>query len=276
MCWHSPFGVGTLASLMPRRILATTGLLALGLACPGVAQAQAEEAPPEMLDSVPAAKQATAAPMPALSDPAPAPSPRVSPSVSPSAAVARDHGWVLIPYFGLNLPAGTAAKSYSAGFRLGGLAGWQLTPRFSINGEFALDLMDGDTDSSMLKPHEHYLDFVLSPLLHLRSGALVVGPKLGWFTNNRSYSESDATSSQCLGMTGSRSDCSGPTLEAHSGQGLLFGLNAGGFMPFGKVAIGLLASANFRHFTTVNCGAFGCIIDYGLVTVMTLSLAAML
>lgn len=253
---------------MRRWILSTTGLLALVLACPCVAQAQAEEAPPETEEAppetadgvpVPASAQATAAPVPAPITPSVKPSPQAS----PSADVVHDHRWVFIPYFGLNLPVAAAANSYSAGFRVGGLAGWQVTPRLSINGEFTLDLMDGDTDASMLKPHEHYLDFVLSPLLHLRSGAVVVGPKLGWFTNNRSDQNAVVV----------RYD--GPILEAHSGRGFLFGLNAGAFIPFNKLVIGLLAAATFRHFTTVDCGPYGCGGNYGLLTILSLSLAAL-
>lgn len=244
---------------MHRWFFSTTGLLALVLACPRVAQAQAEELPPAAVDNVPApaVHQATVSPMPAPTAPAAAPSPRAN----SSAAVPREHGWVLIPYFGFNLPVATTANSYSAGFRLGGLAGWYLTPRFSIDGEFTLDLMDGDTDSSILKPHEHYLDFVLSPLFHFRSGEILIGPKLGWFTNSRSVSNDSFTP--------------GPILEAHTGQGILFGINAGGFVPFGKLAIGLLASADFRHFTTVDCGPHECAGDYSLVTVVSLSVAAL-
>jgi hypothetical protein len=183
---------------------------------------------------------------------------------------------VLIPYFGLNLPVADTANSYSAGFRLGGLAGWYATPRISINGEFTLDLMDGNLDASMLKPHEHYFDFVLSPLLHLRSSQIVVGPKLGWFTNNRSYSASDAKPLQeWLATKDSLSGYTGPILEGHSGQGLLFGINAGGFVSLGSMTVGLLASAGFRHFTTVECGPYRCAGDYRLVTVTNVSLAAM-
>ena len=258
MCWHSLFSVGTLPFLM-RRWISTTGVLALVLACPCVAQAQAEEAPPETVDSLPAPAQATATSMPAPLAPAETPSPQIS----PSAAIARDHAWVLIPYFGLNLPVAAAANSYSAGFRLGGLAGWHVTPRFSINGEFTLDLMDGDTDASILRPHEHYLDFVLSPLLHFRSGKVILGPKLGWFTNSRSTSGSVVYRNV------------GPTVEARNGQGFLFGVNAGIFIPFHKLALGILASANFRHFTTVDCGPYGCAGDYSLVTIMSLSLVAL-
>jgi hypothetical protein len=159
---------------------------------------------------------------------------------------------------------------------MGGLAGWHLTPRFSINGELTLDFMDGDMDSSMLKPHEYYLDFVLSPLFHFRSHQIVVGPKLGWFTNHRSYSDSDSAALlEWWSEHGTRAGYTGPILEAHSGQGLLFGINAGGFIPLGRLAIGLLASANFRHFTTVECGPYGCAGDYGLVMIMSLSVAAL-
>jgi hypothetical protein len=259
---------------MRRSLLSTTGLFALALAIPRVAQAQAEEAPPSVVDNapLPVPLQARTVPMSTPTTPVVAPSPHAT----SSATLEHDHGRVFLPYLGLNLPVADTAKSYSAGFRLGGLAGWHVTPWISINAEFALDLMDGDPDASMLKPHEHYLDFVLSPLLHLQFGRIVVGPRLGWFTNNRSYSDSDSASRQCMSATGSRSDCSEPSLEAHNGQGLLFGLNAGGFVPFGRMTIGMLASASFRHFMTVDCGPYGCGGDYRLVTVVNLSLAAML
>jgi hypothetical protein len=236
--------------------------------------AQAEELPPPAADmaTAPVVPQTTASPIPASTVPAEPP----SPLASPSAAVARDHGWVLIPYFGLNLPVAAATRNYSAGFRLGGLVGWALTPRFSINGEFALDLMDGDTDSSMLRPHEYYLDFGLSPLFHFQSGKIVVGPKLGWYTNHRSYSDSDSAAFQeWMATHDSRVGYTGPILEAHSSRGFLFGINAGGFIFFDRMTIGLLASASFRHFTTVDCGAYGCVGDYGLATIMSLSLAAL-
>jgi hypothetical protein len=252
MCWRSPINVSTLPCLMRPWILSTTGLIVLVLACSGVAHAQAEELPQAAPEKTPAPEALQAAP--------PTTAPSVAPPTPPaptSAAIERAHRWVLIPYFGFNLPVASAAKNYSAGFRLGGLVGWHVTPRFSINGEFTLDLMDGDADSSILRPHEHYLDFVLSPLLHFRSGRIVIGPRLGWFTNNRS-----------LGYAGTLP-------EAHSGQGFVLGINAGGFAPVGTLQVGLLASASFRHFTTVDCGAYGCGGDYGLLTILSLSLAAL-
>jgi hypothetical protein len=177
-----------------------------------VTRAQAEELPPAAVGNVPAptAPQANPSSMSAPTAPAAVPSPQAP----PSPALARDHGWVLIPYFGLNSPVAAAGRSYSDGFHLGGLAGWSLTPRFSINGEFTLDLMDGTTDSSILKPHEYYLDFVLSPLFHLWSGEIVIGPKLGWFTNSRSFSDSDSAALNAWVLAnGSRVGFSGPPLS---------------------------------------------------------------
>jgi hypothetical protein len=275
MCWHSHFNAITLWSLMRRRLLSTTGLLAFALACPAVAYAQAEELPPPAADPVPAPTASRAAGSPIAAPATPA-VPAILPSTPVDAGV-RDHAWLIIPYFGLNLPVATAARSYSAGFRLGVIAGWSLTPKFSLNGEFTLDLMDGDADASMLKPHEHYLDFVLSPLFHFQSGKIVVGPRLGWFTNNRSFSDSDSLPMREWKATeGARSAYTGPLLEEHSGQGLLFGFNVGGFVPLGKVTIGMVASSSFRHFTTVRCGLTGCVGDYySFATIMSLSLAAL-
>jgi len=276
MCWHSQFNVSNLRALMRHRFLSTTGLLALVLACPCVAHAQAEELPAPAAGAAPGAvdSKSTASPTPAPSVPA-APASTLATPVEPAV---RSHGWVLIPYLGFNLPVETAAKSYSAGFRVGALAGWALTPGFSVNGEFALDLMDGDADATMLKPHEYYLDFVLSPLFHFRSGKIVVGPRLGWFTNHRSFSDSDsAPLREWRATEGARSAYTGPLLEEHSGQGLLFGFNVGGFVPLGKLTIGMVASASFRHFTTVTCGPTGCVGNYySLATIMSLSLAALL
>ena len=273
MGWHSQVNVSTLPFLMRRWLLSTIALLALILACPRGVRAQAEELPQTAGDQMPAPATTQATVPPISAPPAPAAAP--SPPAPPAAAAEHDHGWLLVPYFGLNLPVAASAKNYSAGFRMGGLAGWSVTPRFSINGEFTLDLMDGDPDANMLRPHEHYLDFVLSPLLAFRSGKIVFGPRLGWFTNRRSFSDSDSAGlREWWAATGSRSGYTGAILEAHNGQGLLFGINLGGFVPFGKVAIGLLASASFRHFTTVDCGPYGCVGDYGLMTIMSIALAA--
>ena len=252
-------------------ILSTTGLFVLVLACSGVAHAQAEELPQATPEKIPAPEALQAAP--------PITAPSVAPPTPPaltSATIERAHRWVLIPYFGFNLPMASATKNYSAGFHLGGLVGWHVTPRFSINGEFTLDLMDAQTDTDILTPLEHYLDFVLSPLLHFRSGKIVIGPKLGWFTNNRSFSDSDSAGLRAWeAENGTLEGYTGPLPEAHSGQGFVLGLNAGGFAPVGTLQVGLLASASFRHFTTVDCGAYGCSGDYGLLTILSLSLAAL-
>jgi hypothetical protein len=183
---------------------------------------------------------------------------------------------VFIPNLGLNLPVGTLDRSYSAGLRVGALVGWHLSPRVSLNGELTLDLMDADRDSSFVAPHEYYLDFALSPLFHFRSGAIVVGPQLGWFVNRRS--QGAGTGREALFTGGSRSGSSlgpdAPTVAVHTGQGLVLGINAGGFVPMRKVAIGLLADFTFRRFVVAECSGSDCAGDLGNTMVASFALAA--
>lgn len=188
----------------------------------------------------------------------------------------RDRGPVFLPYLGLNLPVGRLGRSYSAGFRLGALAGWHVAPRVSANGELTLDFMDADTDPTIAQPHEYYLDFAVSPLAHFLSGAIVVGPRLGWFYNRRW--EDAGTARQSLFTTGSRSGlgADAPTVAIHSGQGLLLGINAGGFVRLGKLAAaGLLASGTFRRFVTAQCRGSACATELGNGAVMSLALAGL-
>jgi hypothetical protein len=266
MCWNSRRNDSTLANLMDRWPFSTAGLFLFALAVPRGAHAQAEAAPEPATDLAPAQVPPQSTP------PAPAlPAPAVPPTAQATSpvGVGRERGPVFVPYLGMNLPVGSLAEIYSAGFRVGALAGWHVTPRVSINGEGTLDLMDADTDASILKPHEYTLDVALSPLVHFRSGEIVVGPKLGWFTNHRSDSEDDQAAFLRRG-TGS-----GPIAQPHSGQGFLLGLNAGGFVPVGKLAIGLLASGSFRHFVTTACGVRGCGGLSSNATTLSLSLATL-
>lgn len=262
---------------MRRWTFPTTGLLAFALAFPRGAQAQAEAAPEPAPDLVPApaSPRSSSPPTPVSAAPGPAAPPAAQPT--PPVAVGRERGLVFVPYLGMNLPVGSLAEIYSAGFRVGVLAGWHVAPRVSLNGELTLDLMDADTDTSILKPHEYTLDVALSPLFHFRSGEVVVGPTLGWFTNHRSDSEDDraaylANIANLENGTGTGSE---PIAQPHSGQGFLLGINAGGFVPVGKLAIGLLASGTFRHFVTMSCGARGCGGLPSNATVLSLSLAAL-
>jgi len=139
-------------------------------------------------------------------------------------------GIVFAPYLGFNLPMGSTLDNYSLGFRLGALLGWHVSPGLSLNGECSLDFVDADTDSSFWRPHEHTIDVAMSPLVHIRSSRIVVGPKVGWFSNARSS----------------------PTLT-WNGQGVLFGLNAGLFIPVRRVMVGGLLGAALREFTSFSC-----------------------
>ena len=240
-------------------------ILLLALAAPCAAHAQAEELPSTDAETSPA--------------PTP-PSPRTtapSPATEPTAPLPA-RGPVFIPSLGLNLPVGTLAKSYSSGLRVGALAGWRFTDRLSVNGEIALDLMDADNDTSGLKPHEYYVDALISPLVHLRSGDIVVGPKIGWFINRRTQSASSVTAQECLNSTGTRSNCSNPdapTVVPHSGQGLLIGINAAGFVPVGKLRLGLLASGTFGRFITASCDGAACASAMGNIVVLSIAVAAL-
>jgi len=242
-------------------------IFVLALAAPCAARAQAEELP---------AGNAEAEPVPT----SPAPPATTAPAQVANPTVALPaRGLLFVPSFGLNLPVGILDESYSAGFHVGALAGWHLTDRLSLNGEIALDLMDADNDGSMLKPREYYLDALFSPLVHLRSGDVVVGPKIGWFINRRTESASSTTSMECLYLTGTRSGCGNqdaPTVVPHSGQGFLVGVNAAGFVPVGKLRLGLWASGTFGRFVTASCGGSSCASELGNVVTLSLALAALL
>ena len=212
---------------MPKTTTVTTGLLCLGLLLPRAVHAQAEELP-----AAPAAlgTQASAPDVPTR-----APSGPVSPlnTTGPapaSATPSHQRGIVFLPYLGFNLPVGASLDHYSVGFRLGALLGCHVTPRLSLNGECSLDFMDADTDSSFWHPHEHAVDVAMSPLVYFRSGQIVVGTKLGWFSNARSS----------------------PALT-WNGQGIVLGLNAGLFIPVHKVMVGGLLSAALREFASFSC-----------------------
>ncbi len=233
-----------------------TLLLASALTAPGVVLAQAEEAPggPRARDvapavpSVPAPEAEKLLAEPAPTVPAPTvPPPAVAPPPAAAAKVAAP-GLVLIAHVGFNLPIDSMAESYSAGARLGVLAGWHLRPRFSLNGEATFDLMDADADSSFAHPHEYFLDLCVSPLLHLRSGAIVLGPKLGWFINRR-WGSWDTFPSGAKYV---------PNLAAHQAQGITVGLNLGAFAALGKLNLGMMGTVAVRQMVTTSCDDYAC------------------
>jgi hypothetical protein len=193
----------------------------------------------------------------------------------------REHGLVLVPCFGMNVPLGTLTDGYTQGFHLGALAGWHLAPRFSLNGGLALDLMSSTFDSSIFDLHEYYLDASFTPLVHFQSGAMFIGPQIGWFVNSRSRSDGPGGSNLFSG--GQRSALPGaavpatppPTVVKHSGHGLLLGVTAGAFAPVGRLALGLVAGGGYRRFISADCEGAACADRLGGVVRLDVSLAAL-
>ena len=221
----------------------------------------------------PAGVPAASTPM-TPADPAPAATPAAE------SVLDRERGLVLVPCFGMNVPLGKLADGYTQGFHLGALAGWHLAPRFSLNGGLALDLMNANVDSSIFGPHEYTLDASLTPLLHFQSGALFIGPQIGWFVNSRSRSDTGFSNlfsgGQRSPLPGSASSGSpAPTLVKHTGQGLLVGVTAGAFAPVGKLALGLVAGAGYRRFITADCEGSACADRLAGVAHLDISLAAL-
>jgi hypothetical protein len=249
-----------------------TWLIAVVLTAPGIALAQAEEAPTVPAEAAPAPASDASPPSneaekivaePAPAEPAPAPAAPAAPAAPVAAPTAhhRDHGLVLIPYVGLNVPVGDLAERYGTGPRFGVLAGWHLRPRISLNAEATLDFMDADSDPSFVRPHEYVLDLAVSPLLHLRSGSVVIGPKLGWFVNRRWRSSDTGGSPEVLTETGARSSQGSayvPNLAAHHAQGFTVGLNLGIFATMGKVNLGMMATVAVRQLITTSCDDYDC------------------
>ena len=75
----------------------------------------------------------------------------------------------------------------------------------------------------------HHIDLTFSPLISLRAGQVRLGPKIGWFTSKGSNDGLPAT-----------------------GSGLLFGFNAGLFLPYRGASVGGLLTGSFRVFTSSN------------------------
>lgn len=250
-----------------------TWLLAVVLTAPGIAVAQAEEAPTAAAEAAPTpasdasppsseAEKIVAEPAPAAPAPV-APAPAATPAVPASAPkpLDKERGLVLIPYVGLNVPVGDLAQRYGAGPRLGVLAGWRIRPRISLNAEATFDFMDADSDPSFVRPHEYALDLAVSPLVHLRSGSIVIGPRLGWFVNRRWQTSDAGGGREVLAETGARSSAGNvyvPNLIAHHAQGFTVGLNVGAFAAVGKVNLGMMASVAVRQLVTASCDDYAC------------------
>jgi hypothetical protein len=144
----------------------------------------------------------------------------------------------------------------------------------------ALDLMNANSDSGIFNPYEFYLDAALTPLAHFHSGAIFIGPQIGWFVNRRSRSSEGRSN---LFSGGQRSPLPGdtssgpsaPTLVKHWGQGILVGVTAGVFAPVGKLALGLVAGGGYRRFITADCEGSACADRLAGVAHLHIAVAAM-
>ena len=97
-----------------------------------------------------------------------------------------------------------------------------------------IDIMNPNSSSFNGDTTEVYVDFAFSPLFHFGTPQVefVVGPKLGFFAESATITNSSSPDYQ------------------YSGTGLAYGLNAGVFIPLGRVAIGGLFNFTGHHYSS--------------------------
>ena len=147
------------------------------------------------------------------------------------------HGFLAMVFVGVNSLAGSTGKNEDVGFRLGTIMGGRVNDKFSINGEFTIDILNPNNVPSGLDVSELELDIAISPLFHVQTGnvELVVGPKIGIMA----YSQQTDV---------------GSTSSKITGNGYVYGLNAGAFASISRsVSLGGLISFAGRKFSQV-CG----------------------
>ncbi|HVZ70787.1 MAG TPA: hypothetical protein VHJ20_00295 [Polyangia bacterium] len=190
----------------------------------------------ECLPNPDATPPAAATPAPAPDDddnntpPAQAPTPirHAPPREDDGSVPARQRGVLVLPFAGAHIVQGIASDDYDAGLRAGLLLGVHLTPAVSMNVELALDSLNvANTGDNKVSGHD--LTIAFSPLFHAPGhiGELVVGPILGYWSDNFTATTPDGT--------------------AHASQlGWTFGANVGSFIAVTPEAeIGLLVSYQF-------------------------------
>jgi len=142
-------------------------------------------------------------------------------------------GLLVMPYVGFATPVGGTSDGYDTGFRIGTLLGWHLNRLLSMNVEFTLDFLNPKGVSSDVS--DVATDFSFSPLLHLPLGygplQLIIGPKIGFFEENISYSIAGDSYND-------------------SYSGAMFGVNVGLLAGMGNIAIGGLFSYTGRHYSS--------------------------
>ena len=173
------------------------------------------------------------------SEPAPAcpPCAEQAAAAAQSQAVSPHHGLLLMGYVGVSAFAGKAALtsgitglslSVGPGLRVGGLIGFYATPRFSLNAELGVDIINSDDPYGYWATGGTRTVIAISPLFHLAASAssaveFAVGPKLGmrWMS------------------------LSSQSNEGFHSSGTLLGANAGVFVRGGVVMLGGLVSFDF-------------------------------
>jgi hypothetical protein len=95
-------------------------------------------------------------------------------------------GLLFMPFAGVHIIQGIAADDFGAGGRLGFLLGTRLDHRVSLNVELAMDILSPNAPAPMTSLSGHDLTIAFSPLFHAegRTAELVVGPKLGFWSDN--------------------------------------------------------------------------------------------
>jgi hypothetical protein len=155
---------------------------------------------------------------------------------APVVKVERPRGWIpprqrgvlVLPFVGFHTVQGIAADDYDFGARFGFLLGAHVTSKVSLNVEAAWDILRvNSSNSSDVSAHD--LTIAFSPLFHVggRSAELVVGPKLGYWSDNFTVTQ-------------------GREVGRLSQSGWTFGANAGVFFPANEnLSLGALVTYQF-------------------------------
>jgi len=138
-------------------------------------------------------------------------------------------GLLAMPFIGIHTVQGIASEDYDVGGRGGLLLGVRLNPKVSLNVEAAVDVLNVQSGDRTTSVKGHDLTLAFSPLFHAggRAAQLVVGPKLGFWSDNFTVT-------------------SGSNVARASQSGWAYGLNVGAFTAVNEyVEVGLLISYQF-------------------------------
>lgn len=153
--------------------------------------------------------------------------------IAPPPPLRRPRAFLPIVFLGIHTLLGEAGQGFSPGPRVGTILGGRLNPRFSINGELTLDILNRSADTPGFDVWAFAADLALSPFVHFTRGnaELVIGPKLG--------------------LRGLATRTSGGEDAGNvTASGFVFGANAGVFGALTpRTSIGVLLSFVARSYT---------------------------